>query len=304
MGSINNFTVEKRRQAAGAAGNAESVTAPVIIVLSTGRCGTQWLAAGLREFCAGVDVEHEPLGPLYRPRRYFRRFEDPTVILEVPEIAEHVHRIEHARRTYVETGWPVFPALPALAAMLGDRLRIVHLTRHPIPSALSHLCHQSYAGSPRDDAYTRLATLAPTDPGVRHPGWAADWDQLSPYERCLYWWTEVHEYALELPQRIGFVPWLQIKSEDVLQGGQELRRLLEFMGVEWDERWRGHAGQVVDRWHHHTEATVDPLQVRAHPDTVAVARRLGYWLAGLDIEALNRRYRGRAEPGLDRVGRY
>lgn len=54
-----------------------------------------------------------------------------------------------------------------------------------MPRALSHLAHGSYAGSPRDDAYTRLATLGPHDPGVFQSHYVAVWDRLSAYEKCL-----------------------------------------------------------------------------------------------------------------------
>ena len=168
---------------------------PVIAFLSTGRCGTQWLTAGLRALHPEVHAEHEPLGPLYKPRRYFRRYSDPDVILDVPEVARHLERIAASGRTYVETGWPLFPALPLLAQSFPDRLPVVHLTRHPVPSALSHLARRSYAGSPRDDAYTRLATLGPEDPGVFQWYYAGTWRQLTPYEKCLFWWTEVHLFG-------------------------------------------------------------------------------------------------------------
>src|ERR671932_50974 len=118
---------------------------PVVFFLSAGRCGTQWLAETLR-----------------------RRYRDPEAILEVAEVARHLERIAAAPR-HVETGWPAFPALPLLAKRFAGRLRIVHLTRHPVPSAMSHAVHSSCAGSGRDDEYTRLATLAPTDRNVFQP---------------------------------------------------------------------------------------------------------------------------------------
>src|SRR5207248_3965232 len=113
--------------------------APIVAFLSTGRCGTQWLTAGLRELHPDVEAEHEPIGPLYKPRRYFRRYGDPEAMLEVPEVARHLDRFGRTPRTYVETGWPLFPALPLFGLRFPERLRIVHLTRHPVPTALSHL---------------------------------------------------------------------------------------------------------------------------------------------------------------------
>jgi hypothetical protein len=195
--------------------------------------------------------------------------------------------------------------IPLLAKRMPDRLRIVHLTRHPVPSALSHVSHKSYAGSPRDDAYTRLATLGPDDPGVAQTAYATCWERLTPYEKCLFWWTEVHLFGLELMGRIESVPLLRIKSEEMLAGDREtLSRLLRFIGVSWREDWLERPAQLVDRWHHRTDEQVDPLEIHRHPTTVEVARRLGYSLAGIDVGELERRYRGEPDPGLDRLGRF
>jgi hypothetical protein len=276
----------------------------VVVFLSTGRCGTQWLAETLRRRCPGIAVEHEPIGPLYRPREYFRCYTQPARMLAVPEVAEHMERIA-SERFYVETGWPLFAALPLFAERLGDDLRVVHLTRHPVPTALSHLAHNTYAGSPRDDPYTRLATLGPTDADVFQPHYAALWPDLTPYEKCLFWWTEVSRYAIEVPQRLPDVPFLRLKSEDVLAGDRTAHeRLLAFMGLPWDEAWIAETGRKVDRWPHHTDQEVDPLSVQRHAETVAVAAQLGYDVGDLDLTALEARYRGEPDEGLDRLGRF
>ena len=278
---------------------------PVVIVLSTGRCGTQWLAAALRERHPDLlAVEHEPLGPLYRPRRFFRAYDRPDAILAVPEVRDHLGRIARTDR-YVETGWPAFPALPLMAERFADRLAVLHLTRHPVPTALSHLAHNSYAGSPRDDAYTRLATLGPEDPNVFQPEYAERWDELSPYEKCLFWWTEVNMFGLELEERFPAVRFARIKAEELLAGDRRaLERMLTLMDLTWDDGWMEATEQVVDRWHHHTDQEVDPLRVRDHPRTIATAERLGYDVADLDLAALAARYRGEPDPGLDRIGRF
>lgn len=278
--------------------------APIVMFLNTGRCGTQWLTAGLRELHR-VAVEHEPIGPLYKPRLYFRRWSEPEAMLAVPEVARHLDRVRTEARPYVETGWPLFSALPLFARRFGGRLRVVHLTRHPVPTALSHLAHSSYAGSPRDDAYTRWATLGPSDPGVVQTDYVARWAGLSPYEKCLFWWTEVHMFGLEFERRSSGIPVLRVRSEDLLRGDRaEIERLLEFMGLPWHSGWLDHADRVVDRWHHHTDASVDPLRVLDHAATVEVASALGYDAASVDVGALAARYRGTPDAGLDRLGRY
>jgi hypothetical protein len=282
------------------------VAGPIVVTfLSSGRCGTGWLADGLRAFHRDLDVEHQPLGPLYKPRRYFRRFDDPAAILDVPEVAAHVERIERARRPYVETGWPLFPALPLLARRLPDRLRIVHVTRHPVPSALAHLARKAYAGSRRHDAYTRWATLGPLDPNVFQPSYASCWASLTPYEKCLFWWTEVHLAGVELPGRLDGIPVMRIRAEDLLSGRRApLERLLAFMELPWRDGWLEHAGRIVDRWLHHPDELVDPLEVHRHPTTVELARELGYEIDGLNAGSLEARVQGEPDISLDRIGRF
>lgn len=256
--------------------------ASVVAVLSSGRCGTRWLADGLHELYPEVETEHLPIGALYSPRRYFRRYDDPAAILKVAEVRRHVAHIASARVPYVETGWPVLAALPLLAELLGDRLRVVHLTRHPVASALAHLANEAYAGSARDDRFTRLATLGPTDRNVFQPRYAEVWPRLSPYEKCLFWWTEINLFGLELPGRMAAIPFIRIKAEELLSGDRgELRRLLLFLSLPWDERWPARANESLGRWQRRPGTVVDPLQVHRHPATVQAAWELGYDVAAL-----------------------
>lgn len=261
--------------------------------LSAGQCGTEWLTGGLRRLYPELVVEHEPLGPLYKPRLYFRRYDDPDAILSEPAVRRHLTRLERTERTYVETGWPLFPALPMLAARLGGRLRIVHLTRHPVPTALLHLAAGRYAGSPRRDRYTRYATLGPRDPGIFQSFYAGCWHQLTAYERCLFWWTEVNLFAIEFPGRVPEVPILRLRFEDLATARRPaLEQMLEFIGLPWHPAWTDHARMLVDRWHQHTRGHVDALEVHRHPTTIETARELGYDMSGLNRGELEARYRG------------
>ena len=94
-----------------------------VVVLSTGRCGTQWLTKTLADLHGGdLRVEHEPIGPLYAPRRFFRSYADPEAILSVPEVRAHVDSIVATDSLlYIETGWPLFAALPLFVATFGAR---------------------------------------------------------------------------------------------------------------------------------------------------------------------------------------
>lgn len=273
--------------------------------LTTGRCGTQWLTATLAELYPRLRVEHEPIGPLYAPRRHFRRWEDPERVLAEPAVALHLQRILSQETDYVETGWPLFPALPYLARAAPERLRVVHLTRHPVPTALSHMAHSTYAGSPRDDPFTRLATLAPTDERVFQADYRARWEMLTPYEKCLYWWTEVNLFGLEFAEHAPHIPLLRVAAEPLLAGAPDVREgLLTFLGLS-DHPGLTAAGQrVIDRWRHHTDQPVEPELVARHPRTLQTAAALGYDALDYDARALRERYAGTPDPGADRFGRY
>jgi hypothetical protein len=266
---------------------------PIVVFLSAGQCGTEWLASGFRDLYPELEVEHEPIGALYKPRLYFRRYADPDAILEVPQVRAHLARIDRTERPYVETGWPLFSALPLMAEWFGRRLRVVHLTRHPVPTALLHLAAQHYAGSPSDTPYSRYATLSADDQNVFQVFYAGCWDQLSAYERCVFWWTEVSLFGVEFPGRVSGIPVLRVRSEDLVGGDRRaLERLLGFMDLPWHEGWVRHSRGVVDRWHEHTDERVDALEVHRHPTAVEVARQLGYDISRLNRGELYARYRG------------
>jgi hypothetical protein len=280
---------------------------PVVVFLSVGRCGTQWLAATFAElYGESLEVEHEPLGGRYWPRRFFRSYANPEAILELPDVAAHVERVAKSEY-YVETGWPVLAALPLLAARFPDRLRVVHLTRHPVPSALSHLSHNTWPGGPPHEM-TRLAVLRPTDPNVFQPHYAQQWDGLSSYEKCLFWWTEVQMLGLEFPARRPDIPVVRVQSERLLAGDRtELGKILELMELDWDERWVARSAQLIDRWHHQTDRAFDPYLISRHEPTLRTARRLGYEPMEIDRARLDRRYKlayRRAEERGSALGAY
>src|ERR1700761_5915285 len=100
--------------------------APMVVAfLSTGRCGTQWLASQFAANHPGLGVGHEPIGVSYKPRRYFRGYDEPRAALAERAVRDHLAGIEATSRPYVETGWPLYAALPLFAARFPDRLRVV-----------------------------------------------------------------------------------------------------------------------------------------------------------------------------------
>ena len=273
--------------------------ARVYLFVSTGRCGSQWLTAQLSALYPDeLVVAHEPIGPHYRPRDFFRRYDALDDMGADVRIADHLRGVADIppSKSYVETGWPVFAAVPLFVERFGDAVSLVHLTRHPVPTALSHMVHKLYAGSARDDDYTRLAALDPWCAGAIHSQAAGAWRSFSPYERCLFWWTEVHTYAFELQRRYPSLPYLRVRAEDLLGDRRALEELAAFLGVGWNEALARARDVRVDRWHHQTDEDYEWRAIERHPETVALAAALGYDVDDVDAEALDRRYRGRPSP--------
>ena len=258
----------------------------IVLFVSTGRCGTQWLASNLGRLYGEVaDVTHEPIGPHYRPRSYFRCYDDPKAMLREPEIAAHVERVSEVtrHRAYIETGWPLFAAVPLFLQRYGGRVALVHLTRHPVPSSLSHMAHQCYGNSPRDDDYTRLAALDPFCPRVFQRDYQARWERLTPYEKCLFWWTEVHLFADELRRLYPDVPYLRVRSESLLGGDDsELRGLIDFIGLPWNDALAAESRARIDRWNHQTDIDFEWRRIHEHPRALEVSAALGYDLDQVD----------------------
>ena len=109
-------------------------------------------------------------------------------------------------------------------------------------------------------------------------------------------------YGLELPGRMAGIPFLRVSAERVLGGDRdELGQLLGFVGLSWQDAWIDRADPTFARWHHVTDAAVNPLELHRHPVTVEVARRLGYDLSGLNLGALLAQYDGEADPSFGPV---
>lgn len=130
--------------------------------------------------------------------------------------------------------------------------------------------------------------LSPHDEGVRFPEYARLWAELSPFEKCLYYWAEVHAFALDLQTRLD-ARWLRLKYEDVF-GGDGIQQLLSFLELPAREVVFEQRTTHVDQFRYLTGAWQDWRLVRKHPHVVRVASQLGYDTDQVDEDALNRRY--------------
>ena len=261
-------------------------------VLSTGRCGTQWLAAKLAEVYGDLlAVEHEPLHGGYQPRRMLGL---KTPLALDPEgsnaIQDHLARVEGLleAKSYVECGHPCWSTLPYLLERFAGRIRVVHLSRHPIPTALSWLTHSAYE-PPFLPHLQEKVLLSPHDDGVMFPEYREPWATMSPFEKCLYYWAEVNAFGLDLEHRAG-APWLRLSFEELFTPAG-IGRVLDFLSLPARPSMLDARLDVVDQHRFKVASNFPDLAVLAHhPRFVEVATSLGYSVSWENIDQLKDRY--------------
>jgi len=257
-------------------------------ILSTGRCGTQWLAHVLASALGErAEVRHEPLGDDYAPREMLGAGDDPASV--DPELAsfidQHADDIERVleSRDYLECGHPLWSTLPYLLRRFAGRARVIHLVRHPVPTAISWLTHSAYI-KPFATHIPEKVLLSPFDDGVHFVSYRERWATMTPYEKALFYWLEVNAFGVRLEAE-GKAPWLRVRFEDLVRG-DGLARVLAFANAEAREVDRP---GMVDQFRYICD-TCDPSLIAQHPDVMELARTLGYDPLGFDIDKLRSRY--------------
>ena len=164
-------------------------------------------------------------------------------------------------------------------------MKVIHLTRHPVPTAYSWTTHSAYC-PPFAPHLPEKILLSPFDAGVRFPEYQNSWSGLSPLEKSLYYWTEVNAAALAWEQSLG-VPWLRISYEGMF-GGNDVEAVHAFLGLEKPQTVA--KGKHVDQFHYLAPGMADWQVIANHPHTLDTARQLGYDPFSVDTSALVRRY--------------
>lgn len=205
-------------------------------------------------------------------------------------ILDHAGRIERhlGRTSYIECGWPCFAAVRYFAERFKGRIRVVHLTRHPVLTAASMVTHHYYQSDTRLDQLAETALLTPFDAGARFPEYGDRWDEYKSFEKCLYLWAEIHALGLHLEDTLD-VPWLRLKYEDLFKE-DGLERFLGFLGLPRRESMYAALDQWFDAYSYKTTRSLDVDAYARHPSVISVARELGYEALDMDETKIRQRY--------------
>jgi hypothetical protein len=246
------------------------------------------LAANFGDLAA---VEHEPLHLAYRSNELLGR-SDLAGTRSADVIRAHTAHIDQElqSRAYIEVGWPCWGALQHLIERFRGRVAIVHLTRHPIPTASSCVTHGQYRAPLLPGLTPEKIPVSPFDDGVLLSEYRELWADLDPFQRNLYFWAEVHSLGLKLEAE-SVVPWLRLRFEDLMTR-QGTTRLLDFLELPRREEMLDAVDVREDNHESLTDVWWEVASAQRLPGIAATSATLGYDLTDVDEVTLRRRYLG------------
>lgn len=200
---------------------------PSVFVLSTGRVGTQTLAA-LFGLASNVFAYHEPSPILYGLSKL--SYENTQNIL-ASQILKEVFltaRRElldyslYCGRGYVESS----PQTTFLAPVIREALpsaRFIHLVRDPRHVLRSGIRRRWYAGHPADK--TRIVPDPSSEAGTQ-------WDSYNTFQKNLWLWTETNKWIIQFSESLLAERILLVHSEDLFNAHKPtIKQLFAFVGA-------------------------------------------------------------------------
>jgi hypothetical protein len=204
-------------------------------VLSTGRCGTQWLTDTLQHWGKDFVVQHEPLHFGYRPD--LNTVQNP--LLANAEILEkHLAFIRQqleGGKSYIETGFPCWRHLNWFRQQLDCPVRVIHIHRDPLDTVASLLKLNAFVPPFLPHVPIKNLYLPGPEQDLLHK-YKELWPLLNPEEKNLWYWAEVQWQALNYQQQWPEQDWLSL-SFGQLFSEQSKQQLAAFLGCSDSVFW-------------------------------------------------------------------
>src|SRR5699024_2912654 len=249
----------------------------MIVFLCTPRCGTQWLAKNLSEVYSDEAItRHEPTENDYNLRVNLGTTNGRAENKTNTKLEKHFTFIEEItqNKNYIEIAWQSIAEISEFYKRFGDRLKIIHLYRNPVNVAASLVTHNWYTGKPKGRA--DKSELTPFDAGATLKEYKDCWNDLTYFEKNLYYWTEINLQAIEIKYRYNSTPFYSLKFEDLFEASKEISRitlheLLPFMGLKYNPQMLDALHIRHDNYRYRTVKEINWKNLFNHPQTVALA---------------------------------
>ena len=213
----------------------------VVVVLSTGRTGTQALAHYFNTCYDHVTALHEP-----KPTRHFRVMSNRAMAGKLSKETAVRTLVRSRRRLvekitrpiYVESNWYLYGFLDALRDVFG-RPKILHVVRDPRTFIPSYLNYGTFSGLKKIAAEFLPYWYLKPEQYEKRP--AKTWRQMSRPERLAWHWHVVNREIDRGAERYGD-DYLLLRYEDLFpkqfgpEGPAGLRRFQEWVGLPPSDR--------------------------------------------------------------------
>ena len=214
----------------------------MVVVVSTGRTGTQALAHHMDACYDDVTALHEPA-----PSRHLRLLSNRAVAGNVT-MDEAAATLIKARcklfagiptPVYVESNWYVYGLLEALPEVFG-RVKVLHVVRDPRTYIPSGLNFGQFSGlRALATAFLPYWYLKPEDAPLELNRKRTSWSELSPIQRLAWHWHVVNGEIDRVAPQFG-ADFLRIRYEDLFgKGARELGKLLNWINLPDNADLRG-----------------------------------------------------------------
>jgi tetratricopeptide (TPR) repeat protein len=220
---------------------------------------------------------------------------------DISIINKHLSNITNIikNKIYIETGWPCYPAIPLFYKIFKKNLKVVHLIRHPVNVACSIMTHGYY--QKRNDDYVKYAQLDPFMSGIIYTEYRNLWNSMSPYEKCLFWWTEINRYALELQEKLSDIPFLQVRFEDLVgQSTKTLEELITFLCLPLRQNLYATNDTKIDYYRFNTNIRIKWRQIFKHQHTLLLAEKFDYIFEDITDKQISDRYNNQGKDLQDK----
>lgn len=213
-------------------------------VLSTGRCGTQWLTEKLQMLYPHYVVTHEPLSFDYRPDI---NTEQTPLQYNEGLIMEHLSCIQGYLDTgtsYIETGFPCWRHLQWFHQQLKGNMKVIYIHRDPLQTVQSLLKLNAFVPPFLPHLPIKNLFLPLSGHGYLSR-WQHLWPQLNPAEKNLWYWAEIQAHALTLEAQWSKSDWLTLDFNTLFttQTEQKLTRFLGTPHSSTESNALGHVDQ-------------------------------------------------------------
>jgi hypothetical protein len=186
----------------------------VVVVLSTGRTGTQALAHYFNAAYDNVTALHEP-----KPTRHFRLMSNRAVAGKLSKDAAVRALVRSRRRLvekitrpiYIESNWYLYGFLDALKEVFGN-VQVLHVVRDPRTFIPSYLNYGTFSGLKKIAAEFLPYWYLKPEQYEKSP--AKRWNQMSEPERLAWHWLVVNR-EIDRGAELYGEKFLRLRYEDI-----------------------------------------------------------------------------------------